>query len=79
MQIAKIFLNVDNKMTGLRFAGGPSFFPGFGNGTNIPSIISSGPSPVFAISLNISYIYGVHCQTLDLLCIVLTCLVTCSI
>ena len=40
MQIAKIFLNVDNKMTGLRFAGGPSFFPGFGNGTNIPSIIA---------------------------------------
>ena len=41
-------------MIGLRFSGGPFFFPDFGNGVNMPICISDGGFPSFAVVLNIS-------------------------
>ena len=36
IHMARIFLMTENRMTGLRFAGGPCGFPGLGMGTSIP-------------------------------------------
>ena len=47
-QIAKIFLRIDSRIIGLRFSGGPFFFPGFCNGVRCPIFISLGYSPVSA-------------------------------
>ena len=54
IQIARIFLHMDNSMIGLRFAGGPCGFPCLGSGTSTPYITSSSILPVFAISLKMS-------------------------
>ena len=43
---------MDNRIIGLRCSGGPLGFPGFGRGLRIPSLISSGWSPVAAILLS---------------------------
>ena len=50
--MARIFLSVDNKITGLRFSAGPLGFPGFCRGVSCPSFISLGYSPVSAILLS---------------------------
>ena len=39
---ARIFRSIESKMMGLRFCGGPCFFPGLGKGTNMPCLISLG-------------------------------------
>ena len=46
--LARIFLSVDNRITGLRFSAGPLGFPGFCRGVSCPSLISLGYSPVSA-------------------------------
>ena len=38
IQIARIFLSIDNSMIGLRFAGDHCVFPGLGSENNTPSI-----------------------------------------
>ena len=44
-----IFLIIESRLIGRRFAGGHCFFPGFGRGARIPDFISAGYLPVFAI------------------------------
>ena len=44
-----IFLIIESRIIGRRFAGGPCFFPGFGRGVSIPDLISAGYLPVLAI------------------------------
>ena len=56
--IAKIFLKTDNKITGLRFFGGPLGFPGFGSGMSCPNVSSVGFFPVSAILLRMSAIWS---------------------
>ena len=47
-QMAKIFLIIESRIIGRRFAGGPCFFPGFGRVVSIPDLISAGYLPVLA-------------------------------
>ena len=54
MHIVSIFLKTDKSMIGLRFSGGPFFFPGLGNGVKMPICLSHGMFPSFAVVLNIS-------------------------
>ena len=51
-QMARIFLIIESRIIGRRFAGGPCFFPGFGIGASVPDFISAGYLPVFAIVFN---------------------------
>ena len=48
-QMARIFLIIESRIIGRRFAGGPCFFPGFGRGVSIPYLISAGYVPVTAM------------------------------
>ena len=48
-QMARIFLIIESRIIGRRFAGGPCFFPGFGIGASSPDFSSAGHLPVFAI------------------------------
>ncbi len=48
-QMARIFLIIESRIIGRRFAGGPCFFPGFGRGVSIPDLISAGYLPVLAM------------------------------
>ena len=48
-QMARIFLIIESRIIGRRFAGGPCFFPGFGRGVSIPDFISAGYLPVLAM------------------------------
>ena len=54
--IARIFRNMDSSIIDLRFSGGPFGLPGFCSGVRMPSVISSGCSPVFAGLLYMSAI-----------------------
>ena len=54
MHIVSFFIITDKSMLGLRFSGGPFFFPGFGNGVKMPICISDGGFTYFAVVLNIS-------------------------
>ncbi len=56
VHIARIFLRIDNNIIGLRFSGGPFFFPGFCSGTRCPNFISFGYFPVFTMLFNSSAI-----------------------
>ena len=47
--MARIFLIIESRIIGRRFAGGPCFFPGFGRGVSIPDLISAGYLPVLAM------------------------------
>ena len=48
-QMARIFLIIESRIIGRRFAGGPCFFPGFGRGVSIPDLISAGYLRVHAM------------------------------
>ena len=50
--MARIFMIIESRIIGRRFAGGPCFFPGFGIGVSVPDLISAGYLPVFAIVFN---------------------------
>ena len=54
--IVNIFLSMDRSIIGLKFSGGPFGLPGFCSGVRMPSVISSGCSPVFAVVLYMSAI-----------------------
>ena len=47
--MARIFLIIESRIIGRRFAGAPCFFPGFGRGVSIPDLISAGHLPVLAM------------------------------
>ena len=51
-QLARIFLIIESRIIGRRFAGGPCFFPGFGIGASVPDYISAGYLPVVAVVFN---------------------------
>ena len=54
-QIVISFPSIDKSMIGLRFSGGPFFFPGFGSGVKMPIVSSSGAGgfPYFAVVFRI--------------------------
>ena len=48
-QMAGIFLIIESRIIGRRFAGGLCFIPGFGRGVSIPDLIFAGYLPVLAM------------------------------
>ena len=54
-QIVSRFPSIDKSMIGLRFSGGPFFFPCFGSGVKMPIVSSSGAGgfPSFAVVFRI--------------------------
>ena len=48
-QMVRMFLIIESRIIGRRFAGCPCFIPGFGRGVSIPDLISAGYLPVLAM------------------------------
>ena len=59
-QMDRIFLIIESKTIGRRFAGGPCFLPGFGRGVSIPDLISAGYLPVLAMMFSSCVFLVVH-------------------
>ena len=52
IQMARIFLIIECRIIGRRFAGGPCFFPGVGRGVRIPDLIYARYLPVPVMLFN---------------------------